>query len=76
MYAAEKMMEALEPPLHKDNPNPNLALWINRIRLSQNTIDSILSIKSDSERVIKTRYIMRTVSYTCSILLTRFYHYT
>ena len=68
MYAAEKMMEALEPPLHKDNPNPNLALWINRIRLSQNTIDSILSIKSDSERVVKTRYKC-IPSCACSIIL-------
>ena len=53
MYAAEKMMEKLEPPLQKDNPNPNLAQWLNHVRLSQNTIDSILSLRSQSERVLK-----------------------
>lgn len=57
MYAAEKMMEKLEPPLQKDNPNPNLAQWLNHVRLSQNTIDSILSLRSQSERVLKARYI-------------------
>ena len=55
MYAAEKMIDALEPPLDKNNPNPNLAVWINRVRLSQNTIDSILSIESASECAAKAR---------------------
>ena len=56
MYAAEKMIDALEPPLDKNDPNPNLAVWINRVRLSQNTIDSILSIDSASEHIAKARY--------------------
>ena len=55
LYAAEKMMEKLEPPLQKDNPNANLAQWLNHVRLSQNTIDSILSLRSQSERVLKAR---------------------
>ena len=58
MYATEKMMEKLEPPLQKANPNPNLAQWLNHIRLSQNTIDSILSLRSQSERVIIARCIV------------------
>ena len=56
MYAAFKVMEnRLEPPLHKSNPFLNLAQWLNYFRLSQNTIDSILSLKSDSEISIKAR---------------------
>jgi hypothetical protein len=57
LYAAEKVIEKLEPPLQKDNPNPNLAQWLNHIRLSQNTIDLILSLRPKNDRIIKTRYI-------------------
>lgn len=56
MYAAEKVIEKLEPPLQKDNPNIYLAQWLNRVRLSQNTIDLILSLRSQSERIINIRY--------------------
>ena len=56
LYATEKVIEKLEPPLQKDNPNANLAQWLNHVRLSQNTIDSILSLRSQSKRVIKARY--------------------
>ena len=55
LFAAEKMIEKLEPPLQKDNPNPNLVQWLNHVRLSQNTIDSILSLRFQSERVLKAR---------------------
>ena len=58
MYATEKMMEKLEPPLQKDNPNANLSQWLNHLRLSQNTIDSILSLRSQSERVLTARYLL------------------
>ena len=56
MYAAEKVIEKLEPPLQKDNPNANLAQWLNYFRLSQNTIDLVLSLRSQNKRVIKARY--------------------
>ena len=49
------MIEKLEPPLQKDNPNPNLLQWLNHIRLSQSTIVSILSLKSCSGRANKAR---------------------
>lgn len=55
LYAAEKMIDKLEPPLQKDNPNPNLAQWLNHVRLSQNAIDSILSLKSRTERALAAR---------------------
>ena len=53
-------MEKLEPPLQKDNPNPNpnLAQWLNYIRLSQNTINLILSLRSQNIRVLKARCIV------------------
>lgn len=56
MNAAMKVIELREPPLQKDNPNPNLAQWLNYIRHSQNAINSILSLKSRSETLPKTRY--------------------
>ena len=56
LYAAEKVIEKLEPPLQKDNPNANLAQWLNHVRLSQNTIDLVLSLRSQNKRVIKARY--------------------
>ena len=50
LYATEKVIEKLEPPLQKDiNPNQNLAQWLNHVRLSHNVIDSILNLKSQSE---------------------------
>lgn len=58
LYAAEKMIEKLEPPLQKDNPNPNLVQWLNNIRLSQNTIESILNLKPQTERVLKSRLVI------------------
>ena len=55
LYAAEKMIEKLEPPLQRCSPNANLTQWLNSVRLSWNAIDSILSLKSQSERVFKAR---------------------
>lgn len=57
MFAAVKVMEKLEPPLKKDNPNPNLTEWLNYIRRSQNAITSILSLKSSSEMAQQARYV-------------------
>ena len=57
LYAAERLIEKLEPPLQKDSPNQNLAQWLNHIRLSQNTIHSILNLKSRNERVVKARFV-------------------
>jgi hypothetical protein len=48
-------MSLREPPLQKDNPNPNLTQWLNHIRLSRNAIESILELKSSSELVLKAR---------------------
>ena len=73
MYATEKMMEKLEPPLQKDNPNANLSQWLNHLRLSQNTIDSILSLRSQSELVLTARYLLYkfdvTITYVMSTIL-------
>ena len=55
LNAAMKVMELREPPLQKDNPNPNLTQWLNHIRLSRNAIESILGLKSSSELVLKAR---------------------
>ena len=55
LNAAMKVIELREPPLQKDNPNPNLTQWLNHIRLSRNAIESILGLKSSSELVLKAR---------------------
>ena len=57
LYAAINVMEQLEPPLQKDNPNPNLSLWLNRIRLCRNAIKSIITLRSKSKLVDKARYV-------------------
>ena len=56
LYAVEKVIEKLEPPLQKDSTNANLTQWLNHVRLSQNTIDLVLSLRSQNKRVIKARY--------------------
>ena len=58
MIAAMKVISLHEPPLQKDNPNPNLTQWLNHIRLSRNAIESILELKSSSGLVLKARYII------------------
>ena len=55
LNAAMKVMKLREPPLQKENPNPNLTQWLNYIRLSRNAIESILGLKSSSELVLKAR---------------------
>ena len=55
LNAAMKVMDLREPPLQKDNPNPNLTQWLNHIRLSRSVIESILELKSSSELVLKAR---------------------
>ena len=55
LNAAMKVMDMREPPLQKDNPNPNLTQWLNHIRLSRNAIESILGLKSSSEMILKAR---------------------
>lgn len=55
LNAAMKVMDLREPPLQKDNPNPNLTQWLNHIRLSRSAIESILELKSSSELVLKAR---------------------
>ena len=55
LNAAMKVMDLHEPPLKKDDPNPNLTQWLNHIRLSRNAIESILGLKSSSELVLKSR---------------------
>ena len=67
MYAAEKVIEKLEPPLQKDNPNANLAQWLNHVRLSQNTIDLVLSLRSQNKRVIKARYTQCDINSMCTV---------
>jgi hypothetical protein len=50
-------MEKLEPPLQKGiNPNQNLAQWLDHVRLSQNAIDSIINLRSQSDLNTTLRY--------------------
>ena len=55
LNAAMKVMDMREPPLQKDDPNPNLTQWLNHIRLSRTAIESILGLKCSSEMILKVR---------------------
>jgi len=53
LYAVDHALRSLEPPLGKketeDKEKATLTQWLNKLRLSQNAVDSILSLPSQSE---------------------------
>ena len=53
LYAVDHALRSLEPPLGKketeDKEKATLMQWLNQLRLSQNAVDSILSLPSQSE---------------------------
>jgi len=61
LYAVDHALEILEPPLDKketeDKEKATLTHWLNQVRLSQNAINSILSLPSQSELTNRVRYV-------------------
>ena len=59
VYAVDHALGSLEPPLSKketeDKAKATLTQWLNQLRLSQNAIDSILSLPSQSKLISKAR---------------------
>ena len=47
----DKLLDDLQPPLNKDQLNKNLVPWLNDLRMCQNTVNSILSLTSQSQWV-------------------------
>ena len=48
-FAIELMLGEFEPPLDKNQPAANLRQWLNRVRLSQNVIETVLSLSSQND---------------------------
>lgn len=44
LFAVDKALEALKPPMEKDKLAEHLLPWLNDLRLSRNAIDTILSL--------------------------------
>ena len=57
LSAVEKVLSDLESPLGKDKPADNLSRWLNDVRLSQNVINSVLSLGSRSDAAARLRFI-------------------
>ncbi len=55
LCAVERALAILEPPLKKDEAT--MIQWLNNIRISQNTVDSILSLPSETDLGRRTRYM-------------------
>ena len=59
LHAVNHALGSLEPPLDKkvseDKEKAVLASWLNQLRLSQNAIDSILNLPSQSELANRAR---------------------
>jgi hypothetical protein len=47
----DKVLHELQPPLNKESLKQNLVPWLNDIRMCQNTVNSILSLSSQSQWV-------------------------
>ena len=47
----DKLLRELQPPLNKESLKQNLVPWLNDIRMCQNTVNSILSLSSQSQWV-------------------------
>ena len=44
LFAVERALEVLKPPMEKDKLAEHLLPWLNDVRLSRNAIDTILSL--------------------------------
>lgn len=51
LLAVDKLLHELQPPLNKESLKQNLVPWLNDIRMCQNTVNSILSLTSQSQWV-------------------------
>lgn len=69
LYAAIKVMDKLEPPLEKVDPNPNLNKWLDDIKLSQSIVDSILSLNTHTDSAVKARYFRHNIRITVTSFL-------
>ena len=61
LYAVDHALGSREPPLKKkdseDKEKATLTQWLNQLRLSQNAINSILSLPSESELTKRARCV-------------------
>ena len=61
LYAVDHALGSLEPPLEKkdseDKEKATLTQWLNQLRLSQNAINSILSLTSENKLTKRTRCV-------------------
>ena len=57
LFAVEKALDELKPPLEKDKLAEHLIPWLNDIRLSRNAIDTILSLPSHNPLLEKARFV-------------------
>ena len=61
LSAVERVLSDLESPLGKDKPTDNLSRWLNDVRLSQNVINSVLSLGSQSDAAAQLRFVQIVV---------------
>ncbi len=63
LCAVERALSSLDPehPLHQDEGT--MIRWLNDVRLSQNTVDSILSIPSENDICKRARYVCRMLRF-------------
>ena len=55
LFAVEKALDDLKPPMEKDDIADHLTPWLNDLRLSQNAIDTILSLPPRNAMLENTR---------------------
>ena len=53
----EKALDVLKPPMEKDDVTDHLVPWLNDLRLSQNAIDTILSLPPHNKMLEDARFI-------------------
>ena len=55
----EKVLDDLKPPMEKDKLAEHLLPWLNDLRLSQNAIDTILSLPPRNTMLENARFAQR-----------------
>ena len=56
LFAVKKALDDLKPPMEKDDVADHLTPWLNDLRLSQNAIDTILSLPPRNAMLENARF--------------------
>ena len=73
--AVVKALDDLKPPVEKDDITDHLTPWLNDLRLSQNAIDTILSLPPRNATLENARFECSSYIEEVTLCVIIFYHW-